>query len=855
MLSLETLRKIRVSNLSNLATQPKLTPIVSVVVAVHNDEDYVQRAIRSALAQTETNIEVVCVDDGSTDSTPQLIAELQGDSRLKLLRLEGNHSAYQARRHGIEAAEAPYVMFLDGDDELSASAVETALKKLRETSADVVGFGVEVVMPEGQGTPRFARDLQPKHKELTGHRIIEQIFPFGQPAQGHLWKYLFGKHLLVKAYAHADNETKFYRANDIPVAFLALSFAQKYVSVTDRLYLYYFRRGTSGQAILNVDDFKFYLSAIDAIDSIAAEVPDHALRVYESARRSMVANLVRDCWEKTTGELQNLCMTLLSNRVGPMEIVLASADFFRAALPMLVSHFSDLHVQDVNHAENVLVTTAHLQTGGLKGVLAAQVHYLSEAKVNVIVALHKREANDEALIPTATVENITGGSWAEKIQIYVNICVDNQVDAIIDHHILYDEYWPFYSLAARAVGIPTFGWVHSFSLRPLFNGSSRLSFMMTAMPALETVVVLSPTDAAFWKMSGASNAVYLPNPPSPLLLNSLSPKSPKYLSNGPVNLLWWGRLEQSTKQVRELLKVATELVNQGTDFRLRIVGPDGPDLTATILRREAYRAGLSEYVEVLGPLYDRDLEDALNSSDMLLMTSAIEGYPLTIVEAQAHGMPVVMYELPWLAYVKDNTGVFTVPQSSPNLIATLVTDLVHSPEDFAAASAAGINHAQQTLDLDFKELYRDLLEKRLAEPFRPIPTIDDYSTLLSLSVLYSERTARTLGRAKSEVNKLRSSQKSLADSYSQKQAQDSSSRISKPATIPSTDSFKSYRSRSSSRFRKLLTRIVPGTWRQANILAERQARWNEDALRSIASQQEELQNTLKHLQKSIDRLR
>lgn len=830
------------------------TPIVSVVIAVHNDAEYVQRAIRSALNQTESRIEVICVDDGSTDQTPQLIEAMLMDQRLKLIRMRGNHSAYQARRRGVGAATAPHVMFLDGDDELVPSAVEAAITRMRASSADVVGFGVKVVMPDGQGPPRFERDLQPRYEELLDSNIIEQLFPKGAPAQGHLWKYLFDKQLLSKAYVHADSTLKFYRANDIPVSFLALSFAQKYVSIKDRLYLYYFKRGTSGQAISKLEDFEFYLSAMDAIASIENVVPDHAAEVYASAKRSMIANLVRDCWNKTSGELQSECMTLLVNKVGALAVILASADFFRAALPMLITHFSNLPVKEFRNAESVVVTTAHLQTGGLRGVLASQVHHLLEAQIDVTVALHKREESDEALIPNAKIQNIEGQSWADKILCYLDICAANQADAIIDHHILYDEYWPFYSLAARTIGVTTIGWIHSFSLRPIFNGTSRLSFMMAAMPTLGTVVVLSPTDVAFWSMSGASNAVYLPNPPSPLLLNSRKSLTPKRLTGGAIKLLWWGRLEQSTKQVRELLKVAAELKKQDIDFQLRIVGPDGPDLTASILRREVYRAGLSDSVTIVGPLYDRDLENALDDSDIVLMTSAIEGYPLTLVEAQSHGVPVIMYELPWLAYAKDNSGVFTVPQSSPKSMADTIALLVRNRDRYSQASISGIKHAKFMLDLDFKALYRDLLEGNLTGQFRPNPTLEDQNILLRLSVMYAERTARTLGRSKTEVRKLRSELSSVQEESSSTPSTTTIQAASASKGIPDIENFKAYRRRSTSRLRALLSRIIPGSWRQANYIAERQARWNELAFKSLSDQQTELNRNLLALQKVVDRL-
>lgn len=814
-------------------------PLVSIVLAVFNDEDFVGRAIESALLQSEPRIEVICVDDASTDSTLSVVESYLTDPRLRLIRLPSNRSAYQARRQGIAEAKAPYVLFLDGDDEIAQTAVEVTLQRATASGADVVGFGVQMVMPEGQGTPRFERTLQPKHTELHGQQIISALFPPGQPAQGHLWKYLFRTSILEAAYEEADDSDSFYRANDIPVSFLALSAATRFVSTSERLYRYYFRRGTSGQSIGTVDDFKFYLQAIDSIGSIADRVPSHARASYQSARRSLIGNLVRDCLERTAGQLQEECFELLTDRVGTLDVILASADFCREALPMLVERLSYLEVPLVREARSVVVTTSHLKTGGLQGVVAAQVEHLVSEGISVTVALHQTTEVEHPISPQAHNANVVGNSWAEKILCLLEICFDAEADGIIDHHLLYNEYWPFYVLAAKSVGIGTIGWLHNFALRPVFNGSTRLSFLTANLPTLETTVVLSPTDVAFWSMNGVDNAVYLPNPASSSLSTRVATAKPKELRGEPIELVWWGRLQQSTKQVAELLKVARHLQSQETAFHLSIIGPDGPDLTRYELLSQSQSMGLAESVEVLGPLYGEELAATLYRADVCLMTSAIEGFPLTLVEGQALGLPVLMYELPWLAYADGNDGVLTVPQMDSKGMAATIAGFVEDPKSYAAASIASISAAKRLLDTDFGRLYRQLIEKRLDAEHTYSPTLKDCQLLLRLSVEYSERTARSLVRSRTETESLRKKV--------------SASQVARPSSavnIPGIENFQQYRKAPSSPLRKLLAKILPSTWKQANFIAERNAKWNRDALKSIARQQQEIARSIQGLQEA-----
>lgn len=824
------------------ASNEDLKPLVSVVMAVHNDAEFVGNAIDSALSQTEGDIEVICVDDASTDDTPAVVRQMTDDLRLRYIRLEVNSSAYQARRVGIASASAPYVLFLDGDDELASNAVEVALAKARGASADVVGFGVEMVMPAGQGTPRFERSLQPKHAELLSEQIVHGLFPPGQPAQGHLWKYLFDRDLLRHAYARVDESLQFYRANDIPVSFLALSAARKYVSISNRLYRYFFRRGTSGQSIETVDQFKFYLSAVDSLESIEERVPTHARASYRSARRSLISNLVRDCLERTAGDLQTQCFDLLLSRVGALDIVLASADFCREALPMLVKRLKHLEVPRVQRAQSVVVTTSHLKTGGLQGVVTAQAHILAGEGIDVTVALHQNQDIEHPITPDARSAIIAGNSWAEKIQCFIDICSDVEADAVFDHHLLYNDYWPFYALAARAVGIGTIGWVHNFALRPMFNGSTRTSFITANLLILEDTVVLSPTDVAFWAMNGVDNAVFLPNPPSPILIDQGTLSEPKQLGAPPIELVWWGRLQQSTKQVAELLKVAEHLRDQGTEFHMSIIGPDGPDLTRDTLLRETQRIGVSNSVDVLGPLHGKELTAALQQADVCLMTSSIEGFPLTLVEGQALGLPVVMYDLPWLAYLKGNDGVRTVPQKDAARMALEIAAFADDPQSYKSASDAALDSARQILELDFGSLYRQLIEKRLEAEHRPSPTPETARLLLRLSVEYSERTARSLARARTQTVTLKN--KLAAAPFTPP---------SSDIAVPGIENFQQYRKNRGSPLRRFLAKMLPSTWKQANFIAERSAKWNQAAIGSIARQQQEIARSVRGLQQAVEK--
>ena len=113
-------------------------PRVSVIVPTYNRARTLSRAIDSALAQTIEDVEVLVVDDGSTDDTASVLASYD-DPRLRTVVHASNQGANVARNTGIEHARGEYVAFLDSDDEWFPTKLERQLEALEGRSAEWVG--------------------------------------------------------------------------------------------------------------------------------------------------------------------------------------------------------------------------------------------------------------------------------------------------------------------------------------------------------------------------------------------------------------------------------------------------------------------------------------------------------------------------------------------------------------------------------------------------------------------------------------------------------------------------------------------------------------------------------------------
>ena len=108
---------------------PETAIAVSIITAVYNEERFLEDAINSALRQSLKNIELICIDDGSTDGSPQILSRLREmDDRVRIITQE-NMGAGAARNAGLKAARGSYIAFLDADDMYPN---ETCLEELYE---------------------------------------------------------------------------------------------------------------------------------------------------------------------------------------------------------------------------------------------------------------------------------------------------------------------------------------------------------------------------------------------------------------------------------------------------------------------------------------------------------------------------------------------------------------------------------------------------------------------------------------------------------------------------------------------------------------------------------------------------
>ncbi len=198
---------------------------VSVILPVYNVERYLKKCMDDILGQTLREIEVICIDDGSTDGSLGILREYeQKDERVRVLEQENTGAAF-ARNRGMELAKGEYLSFLDSDDFYEPEMLERAYLRAKETQADVTIFRgnryddtLDTYLP---------MDYSIKEKQLPGRNpfcwrdMPDRIFTF---AVGWAWDKLYSREFAEKEKLRFQ---ELRTSNDLYFVFSSLAKAER----------------------------------------------------------------------------------------------------------------------------------------------------------------------------------------------------------------------------------------------------------------------------------------------------------------------------------------------------------------------------------------------------------------------------------------------------------------------------------------------------------------------------------------------------------------------------------------------------------------------------------------------------
>lgn len=256
-------------------------PEISVIIAVYNIEDYIEKCIESVVFQNFDNLQIILCDDGSTDKSGQICDKYAEKFENITVIHKKNGGLSDARNRGIKEARGKYVMFVDGDDLLLPNALKALFENAQQEDADIV-IGQAQLAKKSRSMERFeriARESFEKHRFYSGKEYLEGCLK-GGALRVEVWRNLYKREFLSKnalffkkGISHEDEEFT-------PRALLAA----KRVVLTDEV-IYYYNNDRENSITNEINPKK-------AADK--AEIYGSLLKIFKETRPRKLRRLLED---------------------------------------------------------------------------------------------------------------------------------------------------------------------------------------------------------------------------------------------------------------------------------------------------------------------------------------------------------------------------------------------------------------------------------------------------------------------------------------------------------------------------------------------------------------------------------
>ena len=290
-------------------------PEITVAIPIYNEEKNLEACINSVINQSFTDIQVLLVDDGSTDSSAELCrAFAKREPRIEVYHLE-NRGVSKARNYAITKAEGSYICFVDADDLIDKNMLEELYSCIKSHNADLSICGHQRVQMNN-GKTRIVTHKCPEFNGPIKEFLTEiEAFLFAESVQGPCGK-LYRMSLIKDNMIQFPHELDF--GEDTVFVYRYLSFCKRVVSINKCLYCYMKRDNTTLSTLFREDKYQRYLYLYDLLEELLSsfqipqrsniierwiclsavdcvrELYDHRYGLAPGRRRSIMRNILLD---------------------------------------------------------------------------------------------------------------------------------------------------------------------------------------------------------------------------------------------------------------------------------------------------------------------------------------------------------------------------------------------------------------------------------------------------------------------------------------------------------------------------------------------------------------------------------
>ena len=335
-------------------------PLISIIVPVYNTENYISDCLQSLIRQTEKNIEILAVDDGSTDSSLQILQQYEASYPQIKVFTQKNKGPGEARNLALKQAQGKYIMFCDSDDMYKPTMCQEMTQIMENENVDFAYCDTEEYEAKKQKSHILQKGLQ---------NISPNDFP--EIAVG-IWCFIFRNDILKK-----------YKIN-FPPCFYAedFAFAMKYIFISNtafaldkKLYILRARADSLMHSLsLNSNNLKF-IDNMDAIKDMYEFLQSHKMWTYYKKRYlKVVEKLSIFCFQNLTSDNKARAFKKLEKIMQPLQDDLENFTILSLAAKGKEKDFKK-YLKNINISGTKKIKILGLTIYKVKNKIDEQIHY------------------------------------------------------------------------------------------------------------------------------------------------------------------------------------------------------------------------------------------------------------------------------------------------------------------------------------------------------------------------------------------------------------------------------------------------------------------------------------------------
>ncbi|MBE6894586.1 MAG: glycosyltransferase [Ruminococcaceae bacterium] len=730
------------------------SPKVSIVIPVHNVEQYLNQCIDSVVNQTLRDIEIICVNNDSNDNSLNILKEYQEkDGRVKVTSFEECVGPLTARKIGVDQASGEYIMFVDSDDYLELNACELVLKKIEEMQVDILQFSTFVHncanIDENKVKNLNDKRLVPydtllKDEEVFKAAVIDNKYSFT------LWNKIYKAQLCKQAFA--DIQAKYLPVGEDLFIYFAIAYYAKsyYGWKSPTIYNYCFGRGVTGSDEFTLNKFErhcYQAEAVAEMDNFCKS-KDYKIPGCAEFLKKYKENWCTACviaWkEHLPKEFAAEGLEMLYKHWDPKDIVLNFIERYgnkKEEIAKKIGRMPSVQIKDKT-IKTVALYYSRYSVGGTEKVMSLLMPIFVEMGYNVVLITEEQPSDNDFPLPNKVKrvilakENSSG--FADRLNSLQKITEENNIDIVLynawgSNRLIWDL------LYLKGKGVSVISQAHSVFSYRLLSFDPRFFRLTSVYALLDGVVVLSQVDKLFWEVFN-KNTYYIPNPVSKELFDVENVR----WSNKAI--IWIGRTtyEKNPQAPFEIMRLVAAQI---PDAKMYLLGDfDDPKWKET-----AQKYSLENNIVFTG--FVSDVNKYIAQSSVHLMTSSFEGFPMSLLEAKAHGMPTVMFDMPHLELGSTEKGTIGVDMMDCAMAADEIVKLLQNEEYWNKISANAQNCASEFKNYDYKEAWNDVFAGKEPQKAGDSLTEDLVNTIVNhyeLGYIYTNKSKKSSGKSLSQ---------------------------------------------------------------------------------------------------------